>query len=51
VASGANEKFLAGHLTPITADGIVADGIITQFEIPLETQTALSPNLKSRWKP
>jgi len=32
VASGANDKFMAGHLTPITADGI-----ITQFEIPLET--------------
>ena len=32
VASGANYKFLAGHLTPITADGI-----ITQFETPLET--------------
>ena len=32
VASGANDKFMAGHISPITADGI-----ITQFEIPLET--------------
>ena len=32
VASGANDKFTAPHLTPITSDGI-----ITQFEIPLET--------------
>ena len=32
VASGANNKFTPTHLTPITADGIV-----TQFEIPLET--------------
>lgn len=32
VASGANDKFKPAHLSPITADGI-----ITQFEIPLET--------------
>jgi len=32
VASGANDKFTPAHLSSITADGI-----ITQFEIPLET--------------
>ena len=32
VASGANAAFTAEHLTPI-----IADGLITQFEIPLET--------------
>jgi len=32
VASGANDRFSPAHLTPITAEGI-----ITQFEIPLET--------------
>ncbi|WP_026941649.1 ribokinase [Hellea balneolensis] len=32
VASGANDKFKPSHLTPISADGI-----ITQFEIPLAT--------------
>lgn len=32
VASGANDKFEPRHLTPIAADGI-----ITQFEIPIET--------------
>lgn len=32
VASGANDRFRPEHLTPITAEGI-----ITQFEIPLET--------------
>lgn len=32
VASGANDKFDPAHLSPI-----MADGIITQFEIPLET--------------
>lgn len=32
VASGANESFRPDHLTPIEADGI-----ITQFEIPIET--------------
>lgn len=32
VASGANDEFKASHLTPI-----IADGIITQFEIPIET--------------
>jgi len=31
VASGANDKFTPAHLTPIQADGI-----ITQFEIPLD---------------
>jgi len=32
VASGANDMFTPAHLAPITVDGI-----ITQFEIPLET--------------
>jgi len=41
VASGANDKFKSADLTPIKADGIV-----TQFEIPLETILAAIKKFK-----